>query len=218
MKTARPESIIEVPPHAYLSDAGNAARSDLINETLAALITPYEERENWLSSYNVFVNRLLKCNHSNILTLIRDLSLLVASSADPSLRDANRNFVVSHVNSNDFDRLKDVYANREFLSGNMADFSFFLRMLTRLRYRIGERIPTLASHMQISMLYSMFDEGRSSSRFYGKSELCVVVENYADRTDDIIELLSRGVATELIPGVLDTMEFGISKPMRGGAL
>lgn len=214
------EKIIEVVDRSGMSAAKNAARPALINNILAALIPCNADRRSWLASYKDFVNRLTTHRQLSYLQRVLDLSLLVAANPDTRAADADRAYIVTLVNSGNNVALKDLHANREFIDRQMNDFGFFLRLLKGLNYPTGERVPTLLSHLKMGDRYRVVNEKGDLFRplLYGESTLCEVVESYPDRTDEIIELIERGVVDHRIPAFLDSVDFGTSKPLLNGAL
>lgn len=178
------------------------------------------DNEQWLSSYNLFVKRIVSSRQLTFLNLVLDLSLLVASNPDSKTASLDRAFIVGMVNSGDKDKIRDIHANREFLDRSMADMAFFLKMLKVVGYPMGERIPSLASHLKMGDKYLMVNEGGdlSDARFYGQSTLCEVVEAFPDCTDEIIELKERGVVEHQMSAILGSLNFGASKPLLNGAL
>jgi hypothetical protein len=211
------EQIIEVADLSGMSAAKNAARPALINNILAALIPVKADRPSWLSSHNAFIKRITSHRQLTYLQRVLDLSLLVAANHDTRAADADRAYIMMLVNSGNNAALKDIHANREFIDRQMNDFGFFLRILKNLNYPIGERIPTLQSHVKMGAKCKVVNE-KGDLILYGESLLCQVVESYPDRTDEIIELIERGVVDYRMSSVLDSVDFGISKPLLNGAL
>lgn len=214
------EQVIKVVDLTGMSVTKNASRPALINNVLAAIIPFDADRTSWLETHNVFVNRIASHRQLTYLQRVLDLSLLVAANPDTRAAHADRAYIMTLVNSGNDATLKDIHANREFIDRQMNDFGFFLRILKSLNYPIGERIPTLQSHVKMGSKYRVVNEKGDLNKplLYGESLLCQVVESYPDRTDEIIELIERGVVDYRMSAVLDSVDFGTSKPLLNGAL
>jgi hypothetical protein len=214
------EQVIEVPYRSGMSAANNAARAPLVNGILSALIPHDADRLSWLPSHRVFVNRIVSHRQLTYLQRVLDLSRLVASNPDSRTADADRASIVMMVNGGNHEGLKSIHANREFIDRPMNDFGFFIRMLKRANYSIGEHIPTLRSHLKMGDKHRVVNENGDLYKplLYGESTLCEVVEAYPDRTDEIIELIERGVVDHHMAAALDSFDFGTSKPLLKGAL